>query len=66
MDKIERGARFFWNPSIYPYYIKEENAEYIIYKRYQHGSTKGEEYADKKVYRSVFEDAIKSGEIEFK
>lgn len=65
MNKIERGAMFFWNPTIFPYYIREENAEYVTYKRPTHGSTKSEEYAEKKVYRSVFEDAIKRGEIEF-
>lgn len=65
MNKIEIGARFFWNPSIFPYYIREENSEYIVYKRFTHGSTKSEEYAEKKVYRYVFENAIKNGEIEF-
>lgn len=66
MDKIKRGTRFFWNPSIFPYHIVKENAEYIVYKRYQHGSTKSAEFAEKKVYRNVFEDAVNRGEIEFK
>lgn len=65
MNKIERGASFFWNPGIFPYYIREKNAEYIVYKRFTHGSAKSEEFAEKKVYRNVFEDAINRGEIEF-
>ena len=66
MGEIEVGARFFWSPSIFPYYIREENSEYIVYKRYTHGWTNREEFAEKKVYRYVFEEAIKNGEIEFK
>lgn len=66
MSKIKRGARFFWNPSIFPYYIVKENAEYIVYKRYTHGWTNSKEYAEKKVYRNVFEDAVNHGQIEFK
>ena len=65
MNKIERGAMFFWHPTIFPYYILEENAEYVVYKRPTHGSTNSEEFARKRVYRYVFEEAIKNGEIEF-
>lgn len=66
MEEIKVGARFFWNPAIFPYRIIEENAEYVTYKRYTHGWTNSEEYAGKRVYRYVFEDAIKRGAIEFK
>jgi hypothetical protein len=56
-NSIKVGAKFFWNPSIFPYYIVEENKEYVSYKR--------DGYATKRVYRYVFEDAINSKAIEF-
>lgn len=57
MEKIKVGAKFFLNPEIFPYCIIEEDAEYITYKR--------NGYTAKRVYRYVFENAIKCGAIEF-
>ena len=56
-ELIKTGSKFFWNPAIFPYYIVEANEEYVYYKR--------NEYKTNRVYRYVFEDAIKSGWIEF-
>ena len=65
IEKIKVGESFFWKPTIFPYRILEEDAEYVTYKRPTHGWTNAEEYAKKTVCRHVFEDAINRGEIEF-
>lgn len=57
MKEIKVGAKFFWNPAIFPYYIVEEDTEYISFKR--------DGFQIKRVYRYVFEDAVKRNAIEF-
>lgn len=57
MNEIKIVAKFFWNPEIFPYSIVKEDEKYVSYKR--NGC------ATKRVYRYVFEDAIKRGAVEF-
>ena len=53
---IEKGMRFFWN-TVFPYVITDITAEHIYYKR--------EGYAERRIYKYVFEEAIEQNRIEF-
>ncbi|MDD4624533.1 MAG: hypothetical protein PHX40_04100 [Bacilli bacterium] len=53
---IEKGKKFFWN-TVFPYVITDITAEHIYYKR--------EGYAERRIYKYVFEEAIEQNRIEF-
>lgn len=54
---LKKGLKFFWNKSIFPYVITNITTDYIYYKR--------EGYAEKRVYKDVFENDITQNRIEF-
>lgn len=54
---LKKGMKFFWNNTVFPYVITDITAEHVYYQR------KG--YAERRIYKYVFEEAIEQNRIEF-
>ena len=56
MEEVKIGQRYFWKPGIFPYEVIAIDDKYITTK-----ATYPTDCQPKRVYRAVFEQAIKNG-----